>query len=298
MTQLAIRQDFSDEQIDLIRRTLCQGATADELALFLGQCRRTGLDPFSRQIHAVKRWDKRAGREVMSIQVGIDGLRLIAERTGQTDGQDGPYWCGQDGRWCDVWLKKEPPAAARVIVFRMGQSRGYVGIATATEYAQWTKDGKPSGLWGKMPALMLAKCAESLALRKAFPHELSGLYTPEEMSQADAIPAAVESQPEPRPAITQGNAQPIEAVISADVLFALCQDVAELEGADVDDVIQRLLAALKSEAASLDDLSPTELRAAIKAARKKVADLRAAGTLPGAAATASNEPTDISALAH
>jgi phage recombination protein Bet len=191
--------------VGLVKRTICSGATDDELALFLGQCRRTGLDPFAKQIHAVKRWDARARREVMSIQIGIDGFRLIADRTGATDGQDGPMWCGEDGVWRDVWLSKEPPSAAKVVVYRKGQGRGYVGIATWAEYAQRNKDGALIGMWGKMPANQLAKCAESLALRKAFPAELSGLYSPEEMDQASnevtvPEPTVVVEQPKQLPA--------------------------------------------------------------------------------------------------
>lgn len=180
----AERIDFSPEQVGLIKRMICVNSTDDELALFMNQCKRTGLDPFSKQIHAVKRWDGRQRREVMSIQVGIDGFRLIAERTGETDGQDGPQWCGADGVWKDVWVSDKPPAAARVIVYRKGCSRGYTGIATLAEYGQRNKEGELNAMWARMPATMLAKCSEGLAIRKAFPAELAGLYTTDEMQQA------------------------------------------------------------------------------------------------------------------
>jgi phage recombination protein Bet len=204
---LATRVTFSKPQIDLIKRTICRGADDDELELFLYQCKRTGLDPMNKQIYALRRWDKELGREKMDIQTGIDGYRLIAERTGKYRGQLPVMWCGTDGEWRDVWLDDKPPWAAKATVLHTEKEpttfvayyKGFVQMVRNKD----TKQEQPNRMWSKMPELMLAKCAESAALRKAFPHELSGLYTTEEMGQSDYVDADP-----PPPALTPAKDKP------------------------------------------------------------------------------------------
>jgi phage recombination protein Bet len=177
-------QAMTSDQVELVKRTICKGADNDELQMFLYQCKRTGLDPFARQIYAVKRYDKKAGRDVMTTQVAIDGFRLVAERSGKYAGQLGPWWTADGKIWLDCWIEKEPPKAARVAILRSDFKEPLYAVAAWESYRQTDREGNVTRFWAQMPDVMLAKVAEALALRKAFPMELSGIYTAEEMAQA------------------------------------------------------------------------------------------------------------------
>lgn len=185
-------QTLSADKIQLIRRTIAPTVTPDEFEVFIGICNRTGLDPFARQIYALTRRtrDQRGNWiEKMSVQTSIDGFRLIADRAcqgrGWMRGNLPTEWTADGSNWVTAWVADAPPAAARYTVLVRGPlgDMATSAVARYASYCQYGKDG-PTAMWAKMPELMIAKCAEALALRQSFPQELSGLYTSEEMGQA------------------------------------------------------------------------------------------------------------------
>lgn len=191
---LAVHQDqqfWTDQQMAALQQLGVATNSQGDLAVFFHQAQKSGLDPFKREIYMITRSGK------PTIQTGIDGFYKIADRvTTKTRGTWGiseTYWCGQDGQWVDVWLQSGAPAAAKVIVERNGSK--FTTVALTSEY---TATGP---MWKKMPARMIAKCAESLAIRKAFPEDLSGLFTSDEMAQAEntAQPAQQRQQAAPTP---------------------------------------------------------------------------------------------------
>jgi phage recombination protein Bet len=168
-----VQKDFPPEKVELIKRMVAPTATDDELALFLYQSQRTGLDPLARQI-IFSKFNSNSGPK-MSIITTIDGYRLVADRTGKYAGNDDPIFEGEN-----------TPTKATVTVYKLVGGIRCPFTATARWPEYYPGDNQKGFMWRKMPFLMLGKCAEALALRKAFPAELSGLYTDTEMEQAQA----------------------------------------------------------------------------------------------------------------
>ncbi|MEM1415418.1 MAG: phage recombination protein Bet [Myxococcota bacterium] len=183
---------FEGERLQLLKKRIMPGAPEAEIANFIEFCRTKGLDPFAKQIYAVSRRERNGDQWTTKwvYQIGIDGYRSIAHRTGRFDGMSPPEWCGPDGQWHEVWTEKAPPFAARVTVYLKGARHGFSAVAHFGEYVQRKRNGDANSMWARMPANQLLKCAEAAALRRAFP-ELQGTYTDDEMAAADVEDAEI-----------------------------------------------------------------------------------------------------------
>jgi phage recombination protein Bet len=174
-----------DEKTLMLWLSVCDVDLPDkDYAIFIYQCVRTGLDPVVRQIYMVRRVDQRRGGVRGTVQTSIDGYRLIADRTGKYAGSDDPVF--DEGLTQFEFLKtgREHPSTASISVYKL-LDNGHIARFSATAAWEAYYPGDEKGkMWKKMPMLMLGKCAEALALRKAFPSQLSGLYITEEMMQA------------------------------------------------------------------------------------------------------------------
>lgn len=196
--QLVVTTSFTPDQVELIKKQIAPKATDNELKLFIYQCERTSLNPFTRQIYCIHRGGK------MSVDVSIDGFRLIAQRSGNYAGQDEPEFIYENGLLL----------CAKIRVYKFNPQTGERYLA-AVGVAYWDEYAVNSPMWSKMPRTMLAKCAESQALRKAFPQELSGLYTSEEMEQADRE----EKTPAPQTPAPQQPAQNTYTITDGDLSY-------------------------------------------------------------------------------
>lgn len=259
---------FTDRQKAALKQINVEWATESDLEVFFHQCKRSGLDPFSKQIYMISRRQKQGGEWVdkPTIQTAIDGYRLIAQRSSRERGvvfsMEDTLWADPNGAWHDAWIWPEPPAAAKVTV-HVGDAV-FSGVAATHEYMpmRMGRNGSrvPSGLWASMPAVMIAKCAEALALRKAFPQDLSGLYTAEEMDQADSSTHETATirqirKPDAQPRIDFGRLRDAmtAANVDASTMAAIASDVlgrhidsgAELSQADADAVAESLEADLR-----------------------------------------------------
>lgn len=175
--------EWNQDRCDtLLKHYMPVGCGPDGAKRFHEAAERWGLSIEARQIWACRNFDSKRNAHVLTFPATIDGLRLICERTGEYEGMTKPEWCGADGVWHDVWLKATPPAAARVGVYRRGFREPLVMTALWAAYF-----AAKSPMWAKMGPQMLAKCAEALARRAAFPANLSGLYTLDEMAQAGLV---------------------------------------------------------------------------------------------------------------
>lgn len=247
---LAISADqvrFSDMQVATLRQLGIEDAPQGDLDLFFHVCKKTNLDPFRKQIFMIGRNTKvttyepnadgtgqrRVERWVTkyTIQTGIKGYRKrareVATALGDKIGLDGPYWCGEDGQWREVWPEDKVPTAAKFVVFRNGEL--FSAVCHFSEYVQTVRIGDndvPNSMWAKMPRNQIAKCAEAAAYERAYPDDFDGLVldiaAQPTVIDADGSTAGIRSSGAPRRGLAGARAAvegrgPSTYVINADV---------------------------------------------------------------------------------
>lgn len=180
------------ETIETLKATVAKGATDAEFRMFTEICRATGLNPFKKEVWFIKAGDR------PQIMTGIHGFYAIANGNSDFDGVEVGV-IGRAGEYLPQTYPGNDYIGAWAKVYRKDRRLPTEGIAMLADY------DKGSGNWRTMKRVMICKCAESVALRKAFPQQLNGLYTSEEMPttysepRAEIAPEPIETKPlEPR----------------------------------------------------------------------------------------------------
>lgn len=269
-TDVAVKEStdiiITSEQVEIIKNTVCKEATPAEMQLYFYDCKRRGCHPLDRLIH----FTKRGGRYVPI--TSIDFLYQRAHATDQFAGQDETVFKGTPG-------KPGFEATVRVYRQRPGSERG--GWSATARWDEYYPGDQQGHMWKKMPTRMLEKCAEALALRKAFPAELQGLYVKEEMDQSEATSAPPQAAPKPTAPdkaasvlskMQRTELRPVEAEVLAEAPTLTPQQLAErMEMAESTDELSSVMNSSIKIPMSAED----------RATLKGVFDLQLARLKPG-----------------
>jgi len=167
---------FSPAQFSLIKAQCAKDFTDDEFLFFAQFATSKGLNPLAKEIYAWKQQGK------IIFVTSIDGFRKKAGESGRYNGRTAPEWMDEQGNWSSAWIGNKPPAACRVGVRLVGHPEPTYATV------MWREFSRDTPTWKAMPAHMLAKVAESHALRAAFPDSLAGIYTEDEVPRTEAAP--------------------------------------------------------------------------------------------------------------
>src|SRR5690625_2501997 len=290
LTIAANQKTWSGEQRKALEHIGVDQATDEDLAVFFHVVKRTGLDPFARQIHMIprvaKQFDRATNQWVKktthTIQTGIDGYRLIARRAADRAAEQmeisAPEWAHEDGSWRPVWSSAwGHPLGARVTVTRGGAK--FTGVALFEEYRQTKRDGTLTSMWAQRPAGQIAKCAEALALRMAYPQDMAHIYVEDEMHQATNPPRPEQAASEPMTREDFAPAAPAggEDIVDAEVVTedraskeqrTLLVDVLTQAGLGKrEDALGAMSSVLRRDVAGTADLTAAEAEQIIDAIR-------------------------------
>jgi phage recombination protein Bet len=288
------QQTWTEQQKALIMSTVAPKCTPQQFMLFLEIAKKTGLDPLRKQIYAVIYGDQ------MVVQTSIDGYLSMAARTGKYGGTcDAQLFVRlKDGSKMTVPHSEYDPEEHTIIsgtigVRRTDRPEPEYSTALFRSYVNTDRNGKPNSFWATMPDVMTLKCALAKALRLAFPDDLSGIYTHEEMGQANNVPievtpvapvtvAKISETPAPADGPTKTETKPKKAKKPESVdekLAAIFQFYDGLGYTSDGLTAAKALILEKFEVAHLEDLSDPDALAAY--ARKQLReDLKAAGHEP------------------
>jgi phage recombination protein Bet len=204
LTPVSAHNIYSAAQLNLIRQTVAKDCNTMEFDLFVTVARNAGLDPFRKQISAIVFNKDKPEKRQMAIITGIDGLRAIAARSGRyRPDEDEPVIeydpAAKNPQTNPLGIVKAVVKIYIADAQREGGWKPVSGVAYWDEFApikdEWAWDDaerkrKPTGRqtldgsWPKMGRVMICKCAEAQALRKAFPEDMSALYEGSELDRA------------------------------------------------------------------------------------------------------------------